>query len=118
MESIALTLASRIPEQTKAKDPRAGLVEDFVKRLNRERTEENWKRYKKQLKKTPTLTKEEFKKMKLGKDERYLPDLTGRDVAIKMSHMSESDLYWFYKECSTAKCGFSRAWWGLLKINK
>jgi len=41
--------------------------------------------------------------------------LTPRAVAIKLSHLSEFDLKYFYKQCDSYKESFSKAFFGMLK---
>ena len=48
---------------------------------------------------------------------KYKP-LSARAVAIKLSHLSEFDLRYFYKQCSEYKGEFSKCFWGCLKTTQ
>ena len=43
----------------------------------------------------------------------YKP-LTGAGIGVKLAHMSNQDLKWFYKKCCNAK-SFGGCFWGSLK---
>lgn len=45
---------------------------------------------------------------------KYKP-LTTRAVAVKLSHVKTSELYYFYKKCEQSN-NFSKCFWGCLKI--
>lgn len=87
MKSITELIQLNNEESSKIKSERASIVKDFVERLNSDRKKEGYK------------------------------SLRASFYAVKMAHMNLEDLYWFYKNCETASCGFSRAWWGSLKNN-
>jgi len=98
-------------QKSKATSERAMIIEDFLVRLNFERNRENWVNWKRHNKLQP-ITRDEFKKTKF-----YFKPLEARAVAIKLGHIkNNSELYWFYKTCENAKCGFSKCFWGSLKI--
>ena len=61
------------------------LIKDFLDRLNQERIGTEWK------------------------------PLTAKAVAIKVAHLSDFDLKYFYKKCSDYKGSFGRAFFGCLK---
>lgn len=78
----------KVESKSKATNERASIVEYFVLPLNEER-----------------------RKAKLK-------PLTAQFVAVKMAKIPTDQLYPFFKDCVRAKCGFSKAWWGSLKIKK
>lgn len=85
MRTLQELLQIKTSSASNIRSERASIVQDFVERLNKER-----------------------------EGTQYKP-LSPRSVAVKMAHLSLEDLYWFYKNCDNASCGFSRAWWGSLK---
>lgn len=77
-----------LPERPKstANSERAMIVGDILERLNTERIGTKWK------------------------------PLTARAVAIKVGHVPTNELRDFYKACTIADCGFSKAFFGRLKV--
>ena len=49
-----------------------------------------------------------------GKKKR--PALTDKRIAMKMGHIETGELHYFFRKCEGASCGFSRAFWGSLKV--
>lgn len=76
------------PKQTKANSERALITSEFVERINRERKGTKWK------------------------------PVTPRAVAIKTAHLSLQDMYYFLSVCKQSRSGFSKCFFGLLKVNK
>jgi len=71
-----------------ANSERASLVQEFVETINVERKNTKWK------------------------------PVTGRAIAIKTSHLSKHDLYYLLSICKSSKSGFSKCFFGSLKIKK
>lgn len=85
MKQISEIIPSKIEQGTeKITNSRQLIIKDFIDIINLER-----------------------------KGTKYKP-LTARAIAIKLSHLSEQDLHFFYKKCSNAK-SFSKCFWGCLK---
>lgn len=86
MERIKFNLKKLKIEKTKITNERQELIKQFLDRINAERAGTKWK------------------------------PLSARAVAIKVGHIPTSELYWFFKNCEQAKCGFSKAFFGSLKV--
>ncbi len=78
-----------------ANSERASIVEQFVLELNKSVGE---------------------KYLKDGKWKKVTA-ISPRAVAIKTSHLSQSDLYYFLSSCKSAKCGFRKCFFGSLKVH-
>jgi hypothetical protein len=116
MENIKETIKKRKIEKTNSRSERAFIIEQFLKRLNQERKQQNIKIYKKFLK-IRKVEDDLEKRTKFQKSKHFLKPLSPSLVAIKMGHIKNNeDLRWFLKNCEQARCGFSKAWWGGLKI--
>ncbi len=74
---------------TKAKDRRSHLVEQFLERINnQERRDAGYK------------------------------DVTPARIGVMVAHIKTDDLEAFYKQCSDYRGGFSKAFFGALKVKK
>jgi len=113
MQSIKETLTKRPEPTSKANSERAAMIEYFVTPLMEERREANIERFKKWMVNNKNKSSEDFKKSK-----EYLRPMRVARIAMMMSHIPTEDLHPFFKQCLAYKGGFSRAWWGALKVNK
>ncbi len=89
MNQISLLIENyKVPVIAKKRtSERAEIVQEFVGRLNFER-----------------------------KDNKDFKPLSPGFVAFKISHLTIPELYEFYKTCCNSKSGFSKCWWGALKV--
>ncbi len=74
--------------KTKIVNERQAIIAEFVERINKERIGTRWK------------------------------PVTGKGIAMKLSHLKKDDLLYFLSECKSARCGFGSAFFGSLKIHK
>ena len=85
-KSIAdIIKAPKTDDTSKIVNERQLLIKDFLDKINAER-----------------------------KGTKYKP-LSARAVAIKLSHLSEFDLKYFYKQCDSYKGEFGKCFFGALK---
>jgi len=80
--------------KSKARGQRGLLIQDFVTELNK-------------------LTGTRYK---VGKEWRTVKEVKPSYVAFRLSHLTVADLFHFYSTCKGAKCGFSKAFYGSLKL--
>lgn len=115
MELIGETIKDLFGKEkpiTAIRSERDSIIYDFLNHLNDDIGRENLSNYKIARLKKPTLTKDEFKKIK-GPDGYHSP-LQARFVAFKMSHLTIQDMHYLWSVCKKAK-NFSRSWWYELK---
>ena len=79
--------------KSKAKGVRGLLIQDFVIELN----------------------KSAGQKYKVGTEWKVTKEVKPSYVAFRLSHLKVPDLFYFLSCCKSAKCGFSRAFYGGLK---
>lgn len=87
MQQISSLFPTFTLEKSKITNERQSVIKMFVDKLNAQRVSEGYK------------------------------PLTARFVAIKLSHMSISDLYYFHSVCNNSN-NFGRMFFGLLKVKK
>jgi len=85
MKKISEIQPSFLKKETTITNERQLLIKDFLVKINAER-----------------------------KGTKYKP-LSARAVAIKLSHLSEFDLKYFYKQCDSYKGEFGKCFFGALK---
>lgn len=112
MQSIGETLTKE-RKVSKANSERASIIEYFVQPLIEERRETNFERFKEYSRKNPGKSVEDFKKTK-----EFLRPLSARTISILMAKVPTEDLHPFFKQCINYKGGFSRAFFGALKIKR
>lgn len=119
MQQISAALSkyqtSLFPDNSKhgITNKRQWLLSLFLEEINLERKFENWKRYKHARKTLKTLTPDEFKQ----KTEHIAP-MTGKALAMRVSHLSEFDLDFFLGQCREYKRNsgsFGKCFFGALK---
>jgi hypothetical protein len=71
-----------------------------------------------ELQKGPTSSRAEIvalfvEKLNQARQGTKFKPVTPRQVAVKLAHVPERDLYPFYKECSGAKSFSAFFWWSL-----
>ena len=90
------TLFEMPTKKSKARGQRACLIEDFCTELN----------------------KEVGKKYKKGDKLFIIKKVTPSYISFRLSHLNISELFYFLSECKQYKQGFSKYFYGTLKVRK
>lgn len=64
------------------------------------------------------LNKTAGTKYKVGNDWKIVQKVDPKFIAFKLSHIKMADLYSFLSQCRQSKSGFSKCFWGCLKVQK